>query len=75
MGIETLMAQGRSTIIISMIKCIWTSRLSIKNSLWLDRFLDHFPEPSSWVAARNNYTRTTAVWSMVSPCLPLDSEP
>jgi len=28
-------------------------------------FLDHFPEPSSWVAARNNYTRTTAVWSMV----------
>ena len=33
MEIETLMAQGRSTKIISMIKWIQTSRLSIKTSL------------------------------------------
>jgi len=33
--IQTPMAQGRSTKIISMIKWIWTSRLSIKNSLSL----------------------------------------
>ena len=32
-GIQTPMAQGRSTIIISMIKWIRTIRLSIKNSL------------------------------------------
>ena len=31
--VQTPMAQGRSTKIISMIKWIWTSRLSIKNSL------------------------------------------
>jgi len=34
-GIQTPMAQGRSTIIISMIKWIRTSRLLIKNSLSL----------------------------------------
>ena len=34
-GIQTPMAQGRSTKIISMIKWIRTSRLSIKNSLSL----------------------------------------
>ena len=33
-GIQTSMAQGRSTKIISMIKWIRTSRLSIKNSLF-----------------------------------------
>jgi len=33
-GIQTLLAQGRSTKIISMIKWIRTSRLSIKNSLF-----------------------------------------
>jgi len=32
---QTPMAQGRSTKIISMIKWIWTSRWSIKNSLSL----------------------------------------
>jgi len=32
-GIQTPMAQGRSTKIISMFKWIQTSRLSIKNSL------------------------------------------
>ena len=36
MGIQTPMAQGRSTKIISMIKWIRTSRLSIKNSLSAD---------------------------------------
>jgi len=35
MGIQTPMAQGRSTKIISIIKWIRTSRLSIKNSLSL----------------------------------------
>ena len=30
------MAQGRSTQVISMIKWIWTTRLSLKNSLSLD---------------------------------------
>ena len=34
--IRTTMAQGWSTKIISMIKWIWTSRLSIKNSLSQD---------------------------------------
>ena len=34
-GIQTPMAQGRSTKIISMIKWIWTIRLSIKNYLSL----------------------------------------
>jgi len=34
-GIQTPMAQGRSTKIISMIKWIRTSRLSIKNPLSL----------------------------------------
>jgi hypothetical protein len=32
-GIQNPMAQGRSTQIISKIEWIWTSRLSIKNSL------------------------------------------
>ena len=36
-GIETPMSQGRSTKIISMIEWIWTSRLSMKNSLFLSR--------------------------------------
>jgi len=34
-GIQTSMAQGRSTKIFSMIKLLWTSRLSINNSLCL----------------------------------------
>ena len=38
------MAQGRSTKIISMIKWIRTSRLSIKNSLSPDRFSAQQPE-------------------------------
>ena len=33
MGIQTPMAQGRSTKILSMIKWIQTGRLAIKNSL------------------------------------------
>ena len=37
-GIHIPMAQGRSTKTISMIKWIWTSGLSIKNSLSLEGF-------------------------------------
>ena len=33
-GIQTPMAQGRSTKIISMMKWSWTGRLSIKKSFW-----------------------------------------
>ena len=40
-GIQTPMAQGLSTKIISMIKWIRTSRLSIKNSLSLGCGVDH----------------------------------
>jgi hypothetical protein len=36
-GIQIPMAQGRSTTIISMIKCILTSRLSMTNSLSLSQ--------------------------------------
>ena len=32
-GIQSLMAQGRSNKMISMIQWIWTSRLSLKKSL------------------------------------------
>jgi len=39
-GIETPMAQGRSSKIISMVQWIRTSRLSIKNSLSGQRFRD-----------------------------------
>ena len=36
-GIQTPMAKGRSSKIVSMMKWIRTSRLSIKNSLFLGR--------------------------------------
>ena len=41
--IQTPMAPDRSTKMISMIKWIWTSRLSIKNSL---SFIE--PDPNLW---------------------------
>jgi cell cycle checkpoint protein MEC1 len=34
-------------------------------------FIENFPDPSSWYDARNNYTRTTAVMSMVGYMLGL----
>lgn len=34
-------------------------------------FIENFPDPSSWFDARNNYTRTTAVMSMVGYMLGL----
>ncbi|CCH42199.1 Serine/threonine-protein kinase [Wickerhamomyces ciferrii] len=34
-------------------------------------FIENFPDPSSWYHARNNYTRTTAVMSMVGYMLGL----
>jgi hypothetical protein len=54
LGVQTPMAQGRSTKIISMIQWIRTRRLSIKNSVFLGRWSRCCSArgPSGWPSSR-----------------------
>ena len=65
MSVQTPMAQGRSTEIISMIKWIRTRRLSIKNSL-----SDHVLRDQGRRDAREQRQRPEQPEQVRAPCAP-----